>query len=974
METKKTLQQSYFLFVQWFWPSGRVCFILLLMTLLSLPIGWSAQARTVKYEGLSPEFVIEIEKKFPQLKSKKITYEDTDEVIRYIMKRSKFKSVSVYVEDNNGLVIVANSVRKISRIEVSGNAFLSDWKVKTILQLKEGEVFDRLKVIKAGERLKEEYGKQGYFNSVITAVFEAKGKKGQAVIFKIEENQPCIIKTITVESSNRSLQNSIKSRFSKYSNKAFTEEVLGQINYTANDYFQKYRYIKGSLNQKSVRYNKDKTEAHLTYEVGYPYKFEIYFQGNEALSQSDLFRATDLKTINKQTLNPAREIVERVRKQYLIDGYANIRINYNIEEDTKEFKRKIKVSIEEGHRVKIGSLKFSGHISRPSKYYSEFVRKNSTELIERGYYNREDLKLSFDNLTTHLKNQGYLHAKVRSVRMDYNKRKDQATIAVDLDEGPLTQVRRIRFKGIKAFQRIELEKLLLVSSNAPLHLKDLEESLIRISDHYKAHGYLEATVSKKRDKLVRYNKSETQADILFDIYEGPKVVVDGIRIEGNVHINDDVILRESEFEKGQTLTPELILEANGRLNKLQIFSSVEIDTNNKFTSLSKRTVIIKVSERKPGLFKVGTGFTDENELTIHGFTGVSFLWPTTRAISTRAEISESIAQAQFLEHKITVGYLEPYLFNSDWKGRINITRQVKVDEYFEDIKSTLTDEENSTILETNKLAFLLERNITARLKFIWNLWTQELNRSFLDDPSRTVFIKGKAFKASDQRIPTIGPAFDYDARNNPWLPSKGYLLRWNMDYSAPDIGSSDLINFVRTQAQANKYLNFGSTVWANSLRVGYAKNLSSEDNSGIPKSHAFFLGGISSVRGFSGNSNLEVIPNRSELPVVDGSNDLIVSDQTTFFLIKSELRFQIWKDFGMALFYDGGRVDVSQIDYTDPARPSKAVDQKKPYRDAVGFGFRYNTPVGPVSLDVGFKLDPQEGEDKFRIHFSFGTW
>ncbi|MCB0422828.1 MAG: hypothetical protein KDD61_17640, partial [Bdellovibrionales bacterium] len=54
----------------------------------------------------------------------------------------------------------------------------------------EGEVFDRLKVIKAGERLKEEYGNEGFFNTIISAQFESEGEKGQEITFKIEEKDP----------------------------------------------------------------------------------------------------------------------------------------------------------------------------------------------------------------------------------------------------------------------------------------------------------------------------------------------------------------------------------------------------------------------------------------------------------------------------------------------------------------------------------------------------------------------------------------------------------------------------------------------------------------------------------------------------------------------------------------------------------------------------------------------------------------
>jgi outer membrane translocation and assembly module TamA len=41
-------------------------------------------------------------------------------------------------------------------------------------------------------------------------------------------------------------------------------------------------------------------------------------------------------------------------------------------------------------------------------------------------------------------------------------------------------------------------------------------------------------------------------------------------------------------------------------------------------------------------------------------------------------------------------------------------------------------------------------------------------------------------------------------------------------------------------------------------------------------------------------------------------------------------------------------------------------------RYAIGPGVRYNTPVGPLRLDVGFIVDRRTGEDFGRVEFSIG--
>ncbi len=65
--------------------------------------------------------------------------------------------------------------------------------------------------------------------------------------------------------------------------------------------------------------------------------------------------------------------------------------------------------------------------------------------------------------------------------------------------------------------------------------------------------------------------------------------------------------------------------------------------------------------------------------------------------------------------------------------------------------------------------------------------------------------------------------------------------------------------------------------------------------------------------------------------------------------MNAELRVPVWREFGAAVFADGGNVfdRVTNMDFGA-------------LRGALGVGLRYRSPLGPVRLDVGFKLDRRE--------------
>jgi outer membrane protein insertion porin family len=82
-------------------------------------------------------------------------------------------------------------------------------------------------------------------------------------------------------------------------------------------------------------------------------------------------------------------------------------------------------------------------------------------------------------------------------------------------------------------------------------------------------------------------------------------------------------------------------------------------------------------------------------------------------------------------------------------------------------------------------------------------------------------------------------------------------------------------------------------------------------------------------------------------------------------ILNGELRVPVWGDLNAAMFVDGGNVfrRVADVDLGE-------------LRGGLGFGFRYLSPIGPLRLDLGFKLDRREIggqlEPRTALHFSFG--
>ncbi|NNF84726.1 MAG: outer membrane protein assembly factor, partial [Deltaproteobacteria bacterium] len=131
-------------------------------------------------------------------------------------------------------------------------------------------------------------------------------------------------------------------------------------------------------------------------------------------------------------------------------------------------------------------------------------------------------------------------------------------------------------------------------------------------------------------------------------------------------------------------------------------------------------------------------------------------------------------------------------------------------------------------------------------------------------------------------------------------------------------------------------------------RAGIVRPLG--DTKEVPIQKRFFLGGRTTVRGFDEDTLGPRAP--------DGSltgGDFMVNGN-------AELRVPLKYEFLVAFFLDAGSVWFED----DP-------ENDFDLRESAGLGLRYITPIGPVALDYGWKLDRREGESSSEWHFTIGA-
>jgi outer membrane protein assembly factor BamA len=219
------------------------------------------------------------------------------------------------------------------------------------------------------------------------------------------------------------------------------------------------------------------------------------------------------------------------------------------------------------------------------------------------------------------------------------------------------------------------------------------------------------------------------------------------------------------------------------------------------------------------------------------------------------------------------------------------------------------------------------------------------------------------------RLSSVTTSLIRDTKDDEVDPANGEYFSANGQLAARGIGSE--VGFVKSFFTAQAFRTVPHTrriVFAANARLGFAAGFEREaiDKEGhavlikdLPQSERFYAGGDTTVRGFA----LDALGVR-HTPAQE--NDTIDKDGfplggNALMILNGELRVPATHGVQVAAFVDSGNVFAkpSEIDLTE-------------LRTAVGFGVRYKSPVGPIRVDLGFKVNRQTGEGLTAWFVTFG--
>ena len=514
------------------------------------------------------------------------------------------------------------------------------------------------------------------------------------------------------------------------------------------------------------------------------------------------------------------------------------------------------------------------------------------------------------------RDQGYLVVQVDPPRIRLSADGKAADVTLVIDEGEQYRFRDIGFGVVPGVAPERVAEWGSVARGDVFSRTALLAAESGLRAGLDGVGYPDAVVRGRVDL------EPPHVDVEFEIETGSMARVAEIEIAGNYRTKNRVILRELRLDQGDLISRRGLLDTQHELYRLGIFRSVRLDhepISDEHPEASRLT--IRVEEAKPISLNIGAGF--DTERGARGSVSVTHenVAGTNRTLSLQTFVSGIERRAQLVGR-------EPRLFGLRLPATLTFFYQ-----------------------DAEEIGFnLLRRSGALRVdRELGPLWNGFLRYGLQNVDVTDVTDEGALEDETieDLRLGDIGITLFRDTRDNPLQARNGAFFSINTQLFARPLLSE--ATFARTRINTAWTKTFRDrTSIATAVRIGVARPFG--ETLDVPISERFFAGGDSTVRGFARG---RLGPKEDGRPI----------GGEAMFIFNQEFRYPIWRGLRGLLFYDAGNV-YRFLDEFDPTD----------LRHVLGVGLRYLTPMGPLRLEYGRKLDREPGETKGELFFAFGTW
>ena len=892
----------------------------------------------------------------------------------YSLGRYQDVQVEAAAAPAGGVLVTFNLIpmHNVNRIEFAGTLGLSAGLLKRTVVERYGQSPSVGRIEAAARTLQQLYADNGYLRAKVGTSTEVLHNPDRTLLtFTIDAGPRAAISTVDIEGDPRTTRDDFLNRIGA---KIGAPYLRPQLQEKLESYVQRLRdrrYYEAEATLRGVESDDGSTVA-LSIDIDSGRPVTVRFAG-DPIPEDRLKELAPLETegtVNEDLLEDSEARLENYLRQ---QGYWKADVAVQREESDAGVAVVFTVTRGQQYRT-AAAVEITG-----SQALSLTELQALVALEPGALFVESRLSAAVSAILEYYRQRGFAGAVVRSgVNETDPVRAGEGLVrpTIVIVEGPRSLMGDVTIVGNSVVPTTELRPLVAVQLGEPYYEPRVIQARDALSLEYLNRGFPSAAVSP----TLKVSDDRTRIDLAFTVQEGAQTIVDHILIVGNEHTKQEVILRELQFRPGQPFGLQDQVESRRRLSALGLFRRVRINELPHGGS-EERDILVTVEEAPVTTIGYGGGVEampvlrsnpdgiaeQQLEFAPRGFfdIGRRNLFGANRSVNLYTRVSlrpkdepadpeVNVGPFGFSEYRVVATYRQPR-----WFGPNDMTVTGLVEQ---GARTTYNFARRGVNLDIIRRLTAAVR-VSGRYSFSS---TRTFDEQLSEEDQATI---DRLFPRV--RLSGFSGAVARDTRDDLLQPTRGTFISGEGTVAARALGGQ--VGFMKAYGQAFGFRRLPgrrTIVLASRVAIGLADGFEREvqptDPEGnplpgppivvedLPASERFFAGGDSTIRGFALDS--VGAPNTiSDDGYPTGGNAVV--------LLNSELRFPVWRDVGAVVFIDGGNVfrRVTEFDITE-------------LRGSVGFGLRYHSPVGPIRLDLGFKLDRREerGERGTALHFSLG--
>jgi len=628
---------------------------------------------------------------------------------------------------------------------------------------------------------------------------------------------------------------------------------------------------------------------------------------------------------------------QEIKRQYLSQGKYGATVKATVS-PLERNRVGLSFEIEEGAVSKIRSINIVGNQAFTEKELQEKFKLTTPDWMtwwnKNDQYSKQKLTADLEALRSFYTNQGYLEFNIDSTQVSISPDKRDIYITVNITEGEKYTVTGIKVAGDTIIPEDDLRKLISINPGDIFNRQKVTSSTKAMSDRLGNEGYAFANVNA----VPEVDKENHTVAFTFMVDPARRVYVRRINITGNTRTRDEVIRREMRQMEASWYGADKITRSKQRLERLQYFSDVNLETPAVPGTSDQVDVNINLTEKSTGSIMFGAGLSSTEGIIL----GVTVSQNNFLGTGNRVVAQVTTGQVNTV---YSLQYTDPY-FTPDGISRTFNIYQRDVD------TTTLGTGTYQTSSYGAGVSFGMPINerdsVSAGLTFDYTDVTLSPT-----SPVNYVAYCGNSVGCSNYSwVANLGWA--HDTRDSTLYPKEGTYQRISTEIGLPGLD----LEYYKIEYKHSWYtpVSSNTTLMLNG-EIGYGDSYGNKD---FPFFKNFYEGGVNSVRGYTQSSiGPRLYDSNSGLYYYTGGTKRIQGNAEFFFPIpgvsdSSQLRLSTFLDAGTV--YEAGQpIDLSQLRYS------------------TGVGLAWYSPFGPIKLVFAKALNPQSTDKTEIIQFQLGS-